>query len=178
MEGSPADKKQAPTPVRPQNPPTNKTGLAAIKPEGPLAIMLEGPPSTIKSDGPPPAVVLEGPPSTIKPDGPPPTIMLECFPPTIKPDGPPPAVKPDSPPPAIKPEGPTTIKPEGPPPAIMPECSPPTLKPECSLSVVNTEGHFTETTPMRELIKEMPGIVFPVDHLCDFDLPSYMGSIE
>ena len=152
MEGSPpADKKQAPTPVRPQNPPTNKTGLAAIKPEGPLAIM------------------LESPPSTIKPDSPPPTIMLECFPPTIKPDGPPPAVKP---------EGPTTIKPEGPPPAIMPECSPPTLKPECSLSVINTEGHFTETTPMRELIKEMPGIVFPVDHLCDFDLPSYMGSIE
>ena len=52
----------------------------------------------------------------------------------------------------------------------MLECSSPTLKPECSLSVVNTEGHFTETTPMRELIKEMPGIVFPVDHLCDFDL--------
>ena len=152
MEGSPpADKKQAPTPVRPQNPPTNKTGCAAIKPDGPLAI------------------TLEGPPPTIKPDGPPPTIMLECFPPTIKPEGPPPA---------IKPEGPTTIKLEGPPPAIMPECSPPTLKPECSPSVVNTEGHFTETTPMRELIKEMPGIVFPVDHLCDFDLPSYMGSIE
>ena len=168
MEGSPpADKKQAPTPVRPQNPPTNRTGLAAIKPEGPLAIMLEGPPPTIKPDGPPPAVVLEGPPSTIKPDGPPPTIMLECFPPTIKPDSPPPAIKPegsttikpDGPPPTIMLECfPPTIKPEGPPPAIMPECFPPTLKPECSLSVVNTEGHFTETTPMRELIKEMPGI--------------------
>ena len=105
--------------------------------------MLECFPPTIKPDSPPPAIKPEGS-TTIKPDGPPPTIMLECFPPTIKP--------------------------EGPPPAIMPECFPPTLKPECSLSVVNTEGHFTETTPMRELIKEMPGIVIPVDHLCDFDL--------
>lgn len=142
VEGSPpADKKQAPTPVRPQNHKTE--GLAAIKPEGP------------------PAVMLEGPPPTVKPEGPPPEIMLECFPPTIKSEGPP----------TIKPEGPLPpIKPEGPPPSVMLECSPPTLKPECSLSVVNIEGHFTETTPMRELIKEMPGIVFQVDHLCDFHL--------
>ena len=70
MEGSPsADKKQAPTPVRPQDPPTDiPEGLAAIKPEGPPAVMLECSPPTIKPEGPPPAVIPKCSPPAVNPE--------------------------------------------------------------------------------------------------------------
>ena len=120
----------------------------------------------------PPAVDPQGPSPAVDPQGPSPAVDPQALivvnplalpavnphlPPEIDPQDPSPPISPPSPPLEVDPEALPAVNPQSPPPKGDQQGPSPAVSPQDPPPIVNA-GHSTETTPMRELIKEMPGI--------------------